>query len=71
MNGVSNFNVEELDRARAVGEIVSVQDRFNLVGFVARRPRRVRRVMGSRSSRGSRWGAGVPPAGSDVVMARI
>jgi pyridoxine 4-dehydrogenase len=31
MIGVSNFSVEELDRARAVSEIVSVQNRFSLV----------------------------------------
>lgn len=30
MIGVSNFGVEELDRARAVGEIVSVQNRYSL-----------------------------------------
>jgi pyridoxine 4-dehydrogenase len=30
MIGVSNVGVEELDRARAVGEIVSVQNRYNL-----------------------------------------
>jgi pyridoxine 4-dehydrogenase len=30
MIGVSNVSVEELDRARAVGEIVSVQNRYNL-----------------------------------------
>lgn len=30
MIGVSNFSVEELERARAVGEIVSVQNRYNL-----------------------------------------
>jgi pyridoxine 4-dehydrogenase len=30
MIGVSNFGVEELERARAVGEIVSVQNRYSL-----------------------------------------
>jgi aryl-alcohol dehydrogenase-like predicted oxidoreductase len=30
MIGVSNFDVEELERARAVGEIVSVQNRYSL-----------------------------------------
>jgi aryl-alcohol dehydrogenase-like predicted oxidoreductase len=30
MIGVSNFSVEELERARAVGEIVSVQNRYSL-----------------------------------------
>jgi pyridoxine 4-dehydrogenase len=31
MIGVSNFSVEELERARAVGEVVSVQNRFSFV----------------------------------------
>jgi aryl-alcohol dehydrogenase-like predicted oxidoreductase len=31
MIGVSNFSAEELDRARAVGQIVSVQNRYSLV----------------------------------------
>ncbi len=30
MIGVSNFSVEELERARAIGEIVSVQNRYSL-----------------------------------------